>query len=107
MQDSEENISVMTQPIWRAAKSGAYFGFAIGLLVLIYGYLEPRMHSPAINDWLVFAACPPSIALMAADNAKWYVLIFADLLVLAANAVWYGFLFGVVGLLFRSTMSRT
>jgi hypothetical protein len=85
----------------RASTIGACFGLVISVLVLAYGYLEPNIHSPAINDWLIFIACPPSIALMAADNGKWYLVVFADSVVVLANAVWYGFLFAVVAMLFR------
>jgi hypothetical protein len=91
----------MGQPIAKASKIGACFGFAISVLVLSYGYLEPHIHAPAINDWLIFIACPSSIALMAADNGKWYLFVFADSVVVMANAVWYGFLFAVAAMLFR------
>jgi hypothetical protein len=91
----------MGQPIAKASKIGACFGFAIAVLVLSYGYLEPHIHAPAINDWLIFIACPSSIALMAADNGKWLLFVFADSVVVVANAVWYGFLFAVATMLFR------
>jgi hypothetical protein len=91
----------MERPIAIASKIGACFGFVIAALVLSYGYLEPRIHGPAINDWLIFIACPSSIALMAADNAKGYLFVFADLVVVGVNAVWYGFLFAVATMLFR------
>jgi len=91
----------MRQPIARASKIGAWFGVVISILVLAYGYLEPHIHFPAINDWIIFIACPSSIALMAADNGKWFLFVFADSIVILANAVWYGFLFAVVATLFR------
>ena len=73
---------------------GADFGLAIAALVLAYGYL-PHVHDPAINSWVIFAACPPSIVLMAAHNAKWYVEMLAHAIIIVVNAVWYGFLFAV------------
>jgi hypothetical protein len=79
---------------------GACFGLGVAALVLAYGYLEPHIHAPAINDWLIFFACPTSIVLMAADSGKWYVLVFADLVVVVASAVWYAFLFAVIASLF-------
>jgi hypothetical protein len=91
----------MGKPIVRASKIGACFGLGIALLVLSYGYLEPQIHAPAINDQLIFIACPPSIALMATDNSKWYILVFADSVVVVANAFWYGFLFTVAAILLR------
>jgi hypothetical protein len=97
----EEGIHIMGQPIARASKLGLCVGLVISVLVLSYGYLEPHIAGPAINDWLIFIACPSSIALMAADNGKWYVLVFADLVVIVANTVWYGFLFAVAAVLLR------
>ena len=85
----------------RASKIGACCGLVISVLVLAYGYLEPRIHSPAINDWLIFVACPSSIVLMAADNGKLYVFVFADSVVVVVNSVWYGFLFAVAARLFH------
>ena len=91
----------MGQPTGKVSKIGACFGFVIAVLVLSYGYLEPHIHAPAINDWLIFIACPASIALMAADNGKWYLFVFADSVVVVVNAVWYGVLFALVAMLFR------
>ena len=96
-----ESVLKMSQPIARASKIGACFGVVISILVLAYGYMESHIHSPAINDWLIFAACPPSIALMAVDNGRWFLFFFADSIVILVNAVWYGFLFAVVARLFR------
>lgn len=79
---------------------GACSGVAIAVLVLTYGYLQPGIHAPAINDWLIFIVCPPSIILMAAENGKWYLFVLADSLVVVVNALWYWFLFAVAGMLF-------
>ena len=91
----------MTRPIVTASKIGACVGFVIAVLVLTYGYLLPSMPSLHIDDLLIFIACPPSFILMAADNGKWWLFVFADSLVVVANAVWYGMLFEVVAMLFR------
>jgi hypothetical protein len=96
-----EGVLTMSQPIARAAKFGACFGVVISILVLAYGYMESHIHSPAISDWLIFVACPPSIALMAVDNGKLFLFLFADSIVILANAAWYGFLFAVVARLFQ------
>ena len=96
----------MTRPIITASKIGACFGFVIALLVLAYGYLLPRMHSRPINDLLIFIACPSSFLLMAVDNGKWYLFVFADALVVIINAAWYGFLFESVAMLFRRHTSE-
>lgn len=78
-----------TQGAAKAGRIGGCFGLVVAVLVLTYGYLEPHIHFPAINDWLIFAACPSSIVLMAADSGKWYLVVFADSLMIVANAVWY------------------
>jgi len=85
----------MKRSILGASKVGACLGFVIACLVLTYGYLEPKIHAPAINDWLIFMLCPSSIALMAADAGNWLLFVCADLVVVAANTGWYGFLFAV------------
>jgi hypothetical protein len=85
----------------KASKIGGCFGFVIAVLVLGYGYLESHnLATPSINDWLVFIACPSSLSLMAADSSTWPVVVFADLVVIVGNSVWYSFLFAVVAMLF-------
>jgi hypothetical protein len=91
----------MGQMIPRASKIGACFGLVVSVLVLTYGYLESHTRFPAINDWLIFIACPSSIILMAADNATLPLGILADLMVVLMNAVWYGILFTGVAMLVR------
>lgn len=73
-------------------KLGLSIGFVLAILVLTYGYLEPRIQARAINDWLLLAICPSSIVLMATDNAGWFVGALADSIVIIANSVWYAFL---------------
>ncbi len=84
----------------RTQKVGACCGFVISVLVLLYGYLRPHFQLPAINDWFILIACPPSVGLMALDNAKWYDAVVADFIVVLANTAWYGALFGVAAQLF-------
>jgi hypothetical protein len=103
-----EEICVVRQPSGRVFKIGACFGVAVAALVLAYGYLEPHISGPRINDWFVFFACPPSIALMATDSGNWVDYVFADLVVVVANAAWYGVLFAGATMLFRrSSKART
>jgi hypothetical protein len=91
----------MARPFVAAFKIGACLGFVIAVLVLAYGYLLPTMQSIHINDLLIFIACPPSFILIATDNAGWPIIVFANLIVVAANAFWYGMLFEVMTMLFR------
>ena len=70
-------------------------------MVLAYGYLEAKGRGPAINDWLIVAACPTSVVLMAIENSKGYFFVFVDAIVVAANAVWYGCLFALAAIFFR------
>jgi hypothetical protein len=91
----------MSQQIPRASRIGACCGLVISVLVLAYGYLESHTRFPALNDWLIFIACPSSILLMAADNATLPLGILADLMVALVNAIWYGILFTVAAMLFR------
>jgi hypothetical protein len=74
-------------------KIGASLGFLLAVLVLGYGYIEPRIHSPALNDWLILLVCPYSIVLLATDQSRWYAVALADCVVIATNTVWYGVLF--------------
>ena len=90
-----DRVMPIRHSITRAARIGACFGLLLSLLVLAYGYLEPHIHAPAVNDWLIFIACPSSITLMAADSAGRYLLVFAALVVIVINALWYAFLFEV------------
>ena len=70
-------------------KIGACVGFLMSAAVLSYGYLEPHINLPPINDLVIFLACPPSILLMAADRGKWYLFVFADSVVILTNTLWY------------------
>jgi hypothetical protein len=99
----------MSQPIERALRIGQIgmcCGVVMGVLVIAYGYLEPHIHAPAINDWLVVIACPSSIALMASENLKWPEVVLLDLVVVVTNAAWYGFWFALAAISFRQIMVR-
>jgi hypothetical protein len=99
----------MSQPIERALRIGQIgmcCGVVMSVLVIAYGYLEPHIHGPAINDWLIVMACPSSIALMASDTLKWPQVVLVDLVVVVTNAAWYGFWFALAAISSRHIMDR-
>jgi hypothetical protein len=73
----------------------------LAILVLLYAELHATLRIPAIDDWLILVACPPSFALMATDNASRFIALLAEVLIVLANGIWYGFLFGIVGSRFK------
>jgi hypothetical protein len=86
---------------------GACVGFTMAVLVLGYGLIEPKIHAPAINDWLLVFGCPASVTLMALDDSKSYFLVaIAVAMVVASNTLWYGFLFAAMAKLIRSATAH-
>jgi hypothetical protein len=92
----------MSQRMARASIIGAGVGVVISVLVLVYGYFGQYIQSPAINDWYILIACPPSIMLMAVDNGRWPLFVLADSLVVVTAASWYVFLFAAASMVFYS-----
>ena len=86
----------------KASKLGAFVGFAIAVLVLVYSVSETIEKISPIDDWLVVAACPPSIYLVATETLKWPGAVLVSLIVTLLNTVWYALIFGVVGRMFAT-----
>ncbi len=81
---------------------GAGLGCALGAMVIIYGFLVTETDMPALNESLVLTVCPPSIALLAVEHARWYTVALIDSIVIFFNAAWYVCIFGALGILFRT-----
>jgi len=86
----------------KASKLGAFIGFAIAVLVLVYSVSETVQKISQLDDWLIVAACPPSIYLIATETLKWPGAVFASLIVTLLNIVWYALIFGGVSRMFAT-----
>jgi hypothetical protein len=96
----------LTQTVWQiiclinlSAKIGLCVGFGFGVLVLRYG---SRMDTA-----ILLFLCPFSIAGMALDSASVNARIFGIFVILIANAIWYAFLFGLAGILWKQTGAQS
>jgi len=90
--DQKQTVLQVIRLTSLSARTGMCVGFGIGLLVLVFG---SRM-----NPWMVLSLCPTSIVGLGLENAPFVVgIVVGGSVILIGNAIWYAWLFGLIGVL--------
>jgi hypothetical protein len=77
-------------------------GVAVAGILVQYAYFSNHHRdAPRLDDYVYLLTCPPSIFLMATENASAPGQVFIILLVVVLN----GLLYGTVAMVFRSLLT--